>query len=163
MPHTLLDATRLWRSSQLSEERGKQSQYYLKQAVNLKKKNHRPKIASPVLKPVLPNRDLIPNLIAVLTYTKNVINQLVLNFPFSTNGNLPLGSSPHTRGSRVSLHDKTLAVPPRSKKKMSWTKNNPFCSLVNTSLALTFFNFVQTLREPLSLLDGMQLHSWITQ
>ena len=38
-----------------------------------------------LLVPMIPNLDLISNLTAVSTYTRNVINQPVWSFPFSTN------------------------------------------------------------------------------
>lgn len=44
----------------------------------VKEKNHRPKIVSLVPKPMMPRLGLIPYLIAVLTFTRNII---LINLP----------------------------------------------------------------------------------
>ena len=96
-------------------------------------------MASLVLKPMIPKLDFIPNVIAVSTYTRNVINKLVWNFLFSTNEVIYHFGPLHTQeeGESVCMI-KPLLFPP-TPKKMSWPKNNSFFSFANSSLIPPFF------------------------
>ena len=73
-------------------------------------------MVSLALKPVTPNLDLIPNLLAVSTFTRNVIlmnqSEIFWSTPMSCHVS-PL----YPPGRRGSLHDKTLAAPSPPKRK----------------------------------------------
>ena len=113
-----------------------------------------------LLKPIVPNLDLIMGLIAVSTFPRNVtlIGQSGI-FWSSTKMDIchvgPLYPTPTTASGRQgNQHDKPLPDPFSTPKNlMSWLKNNPLFSFVNIFLphppsAYKTFHFVQPLGAP---------------
>ena len=122
-------------------------------------------MASIFLKPMVPNLDLIPDLIAVSTFTGNVI--LISQFGSFWSAIIiichmdPLHSPPHpAAGRRCSLHDETLAVTSPHRRRCPGLKIILSILLLNIRCppphsSYKTFHFVQPLRAHFSLLDRM--------
>ena len=83
----------------------------------VKEKYHSPKVVSPVLKSMLPNLDLIPNLIEVSSSTKNVTS---LEFSVHcqwVNPSPSVALSIPQEEEAMMMQDKTLVIPFYPKKK----------------------------------------------
>ena len=91
-----------------------------------------------LLVPMIPNLDLTSNLIAASTYTRNVINQPISSFLFSTNEVIYTLSTPKRR--RVSLHDKICCSLSTSHQKISYPKK----------ISLSFLSLIAPLPHPSS-------------